>query len=184
LDSPEPFNHGLQPETDCLIRVSGWHAPDDFKKIDRFFPGNAPQFDIHSGNPEAVDVTDIGFAQKNGGGAAQLALLVVDVADVQLIEKESETVGRPGIGDLAEQNDCPLTFAPVELVGLSKLSDTADDDLDPAGNRHPDHRFAKEIRDHMIVHNNDAGGPEKGNPGFQNLTVNQPVVYPHEGYVQ
>jgi hypothetical protein len=160
------------------------HFPDDFKKIDRFFPGNAPQFDLHSGIPEAVDVMDISVAQKDGGGAAEFALLVVDVADVQLIKKESQTVDRPCIGDLAEQNDGLWTFAPIELVGLREFSDTADNDPDAAWNRHPDHRLAKEIGDHLIIHNNDAGRPEKGNPGLQNLTVNQPVVYPHEGYIQ
>ena len=127
---------------------------------------------------------DISVAQKDGGCAAQFALLVVDVADIQLIEKESETVGRPCIGDLAEQNDGLRTFAPAELVSLREFSDTADDDLDAAWNRHPDHRLAEEIEDHLIVHNDDAGRPEKGNPRFQNLTVNQPVVDPHEGYIQ
>jgi hypothetical protein len=160
------------------------HVPDDFKKIDRLFPGNAPQFDRHSGIPEAVDVMDISVAQKDGGGAAQSALLVVDVADIQLIEKESETAGRPCIGDLAEQNDGLRTFATAELVGFREFSDTTDDDPDTAWNRHPDYRLAEEIGDHLIIYNNDAGRPEKGNPGLQNLTVNQPVVYPHEGYIQ
>jgi hypothetical protein len=42
----------------------------------------------------------------------------------------------------------------------------------------------EEIGGRLIIHNDDAGGPEKRNPGFQNLTMNQPVVDPHEGYIQ
>ena len=127
---------------------------------------------------------DISIAQKNGGRTAQFALLVVDVSNIQLIEKESETVGLPCIGNLAEQNDGLRTFASAELAGLREFCNAADNDPDATRNRHPNHRLTEEIGGYMIIHNDDAGRPEKRDPGLQNLSVDQPIVDSHEGYIQ
>jgi hypothetical protein len=160
------------------------HFPYDFIKIDWFFPGYAPQFNLHAGILQAGDVTDIVVAQKDGRGAAKFALLIIDVADIQMIEMESETESRSGVGDRAEKDDGLRTATPVEGVGLRKFSDAANDNLDPVGNRRPDCHLVEYISGHLIIHNDDTGGLEKGNPSFQNLTMNQPVVNPNEGYIQ
>jgi hypothetical protein len=70
-----------------------------------------------------------------------------------------------------------------EGIGFRKFLHATDDDLDFTGNRHADHRFLEEIGGHLIVNDDDAGGSQKGDPGLQDLTVNQPVVDPHKGYV-
>jgi len=136
--------------------MSRRHFPYDFEKIDRFFSGAVSQFDLYAGILQADDIMDIVVVQKYSGGAAQFTLLVVDVADIQHIEKKSVTAGRPGVGDLAEKNDGLRTAALAEGVGFRQFSDAAYDDLDSSRNRHPDDRLVEKIGCHLIICNDNA----------------------------
>jgi hypothetical protein len=165
-------------------RASGPHVPDDFEKIDRFFPWDAPQFDLHPRFPQAGNIPDVPIVHLDGLGAAKPALLVIDIPDIQFVKSETEPVGRQCGGNGAEENNRRGAAAPSENVVFRKFRHAADYDPDFAGNRHPDHRLAEEIGGHLIIRYNNAGSIEKRNPGFQNLAMNQTVVNPHEGYVQ
>jgi hypothetical protein len=160
------------------------HPPYNLEEIDRFLPRHALQLDFHAGIPQVVDIVNVAVAQKNGRGTANLAILVIDIADIQIIEMESEAMGRPGIGDLAEKNDGLRSASPVKGILLSKLGNAADDDLDPAGDRHPNHRLAKKIGGHFIIHHEDRGNFKKRDPSLQNLSMDQTIVNPHKGYIQ
>jgi hypothetical protein len=129
------------------------------------------------------DINDIRVVQEDGRGATNTAVLIVDIADIQLREQEPETMDGQCSGDRAEKYDRFLTMALIEGIRFRKFLQSADDDLDFTGNRHTDHRLLEEIGGHLIVNDDDAGGPQKRDPGLQDLTVNQPVVDPHKGYV-
>ena len=122
-------------------------------------------------------------AQEDGRGAAHTAVFVVNVADIQFRETEPETVDDQRSGHRAEEYDRFLTLALAEGIGFRKFLQAADDDLDFTGNRHAYHRFLEEIGGHLVISDDEAGGPQKRDPGLQNLTVNQPVVDPYKGYV-
>jgi hypothetical protein len=165
-------------------RASGAHVPDDFEKIDRFFPRDASKFDLHPFIPQAGDIPDVPIVQLDGLGAAKPALFVINISDIQFIKSEAEPIGRPCGGNGAEENNRRGSAALPESVVFCKLRHAADHDPDFAGNRHPDHRFAEEIGGNLIIRYNNAGSVQKGNPGFQDLAVNQAVIDPHKGYIQ
>ena len=165
-------------------RESWPHAPDDFEKIDRLFPRDAPQFDLHPRIPQAGDIPDIPIVHLHGRGATKSAFLVINIPDIQFIKSEAEPVGRPGGGNGAEKNNRLGAAAPPESVVFRKFRHAADHDLDFAGNRHPDHRLAEEIGGHLIIRDNNAGSLQKRNPGLQDLAMNQTVIDPHKGYIQ
>ena len=120
----------------------------------------------------------------DGLGTTKPAFLVINISDIQFIKSEAEPVGRPCVGNGAEENNRRGAAAPLEGVVFRKFRHAADHDPDFAGNRHPDHRLAEEIGGHLIIRYNNAGSLQKGNPGFQDLAMNQTVIDPHEGYIQ
>jgi hypothetical protein len=165
-------------------RASGPYVPDNFEKIDRFFPGNAPKFDLGPGIPQAGDIPDVPIAHLDGLGTTKPAFLVINIPDIQFIKSEAEPVGHPRGGNGAEENNRRRAAATLESVVFRKFRHAADHDPDFAGNRHPDHRLAEEIGGHLIIRYNNAGSLQKGNPGFQDLAMYQTVIDPHKGYIQ
>ena len=65
-----------------VTHVLRLYTPDDIIKIDRFFPGNAPQFDLNPFPVKCGDVADVDVTQEYRWGTAKLAIFVVDVADI------------------------------------------------------------------------------------------------------
>jgi hypothetical protein len=170
----------LEPDT----WASGPHVPDDFEKIDRFFPRDTPKFDQHPRIPQAGDIPDVPIAHLDGLCTTQPALLVINISDIQFIKSEAESVCRPSGGNGAEENNRRGAAALPERVVFRKFRNPADHDSDFAGNRHPDHRFAEEIGGYLIICYNNAGSVQKRNPGFQDLAMYQTVIDPYKGYIQ
>ena len=118
---------------------------------------------------EAFYRLEVLFAQQNGGGATEFAVVVVYVSDVERGEPETLTIDCQGIRNIAEQNDCLWTSAPAECVFVGKFSNAADQYLHIARNSHPDHRLTKEIGGHMVIDDHNAGRIDVRYPCFQDL---------------
>jgi hypothetical protein len=125
----------------------------------------------------------INNTQKNGGSAAKLKIFIIDIADVEFIEMESQLIGFCDIGNRAEQDDGLFPGVTGKGIILDKLIDRNDDYFDFAGYGHPDYGLAKKIAGNAVIDNDNAFRLDIRNPCFQYLTVDKPVVNPNQSYI-
>jgi len=163
---------------------SGFDTADDVKKIKRLFPGNAPQLYSDTGITKQRYVVNIILAEKHRGGAADGVGVVVNISDIEFIEPEPQFEGLASRGDRTEQDNGFMAAARLEGGCLHKIFHIAYYYGYFPGNCHPDNRFPEHIRGGQVINYNNAVRLDIGNPGFQNLTMNQTIIHPDQGYVQ
>jgi hypothetical protein len=125
----------------------------------------------------------ISITQKNGGGAANLIIFIIDIANVEFIETESQLIGFSDIGNRAEQDDGLFPVITGKGIILDKLLDRNEYYFDFAGYGHPDYGLAIKIAGNAVIDNDNAFGLYIRNPCFQYLAVDKPVVNPDQSYI-
>jgi len=108
------------------------------------------------------------------------ALFRVNVAEIQPVESEARPVRPRRRSNVSEQNDGLRAVGRLTGKTLRQIGDAADGHLDLTGDCHADHRFAKEVARHAVVRHDNAVRLQEGNPGLEDLPVNQSIVDPNQ----
>jgi len=71
---------------------------------------------------------------------------------------------------------------PIIILALRNLLGAEEEKFDLRGNRHPQGELAFLVAGKFLIHHDDPPHAQKRNPAVEDLTVDEPVVYPNEGF--
>src|SRR5664279_5670414 len=89
-----------------------------------------------------------------------------------------------GIGNIAEQDNRSFAAFPLVSILSGKIFNRQYIYFNLAGHSHSNYSFTKEITGRVIFNNKNTFCLNERNPCFQYLTVDKPVIYSNQNYVE